>query len=315
MRTTTKLADLTDLTEISSMYQLGCKKRSHEAFCGFDNWPACRASSQRFTIVFTIRKLGTRENRVVTDLVSRMHGPEAAGIDLERPNVEPPVLEYMKYVIVYKANSMTAVYDLDLCRAVRPPIDCGLRRALTEMRMVPITSSLVRVTEHDDADVPVPLTHGAPMHKGAIPVKQRKFEYPTATHGVVKITLSRYADPDIRNGFTISVGKNLNKQSCWGALVTPSNPKDVTLKRITDLPAKKSASQAEKANDGSFYKKKDCEVEYDGEKIVAPLLVPKCRKPKIRPRRVGEIDGALADVVERLTGPDAIDDSTARETT
>ena len=86
------------------MYQLPTTKRTHEGFVAFDNSSACTRDSQRVVIVLTVRKLGTKENAVVSELVERMHGAAALG---RRRSDAYGQLEYMKYIIVYKHNSDT----------------------------------------------------------------------------------------------------------------------------------------------------------------------------------------------------------------
>lgn len=270
------------------MYQLSCK-RPHDAFVGFDNWPSCGgAQSNRFSVVFTIRKLGLRENRVVSGLVSAMHGPEALGL---RSGETSTSLEYMKYVLVYCGGSLSSIYDLDAACMVRPPTNKGLRRALRESCMVPFTSSacrgsvksLLAPSVESEVATPEPLKYGAPVHHGAVPVTQKQVVYDTATHGKITLVLSRYSDPDIRNGLSIKVSRNLSKSTCWGALVTASDPKDVMLKRMTDIPAKLTPSRAEEVNSGSAYVKKTLAGKYDGVVTEATeMMVLKSRVARIR---------------------------------
>lgn len=278
------------------VYQLSATS-PHDAFVGFDNSPCARAGD-RIVVVFTIRKLPAAENKVVTSVIRDMHGHGALGLRSDgssrsEPTRGPvdaaPLLEFMKYVIVYtegsasgrgRSMSIKDVVDLDCCRKMRPPIGMGLRKALKSCKMVPMDSGTL-VSTIDDAK---PLRFGASVHEGSVPREQVTLSYDTASHGVVKLKLSRYADPDVRTGIEISVQRNLSKRSCWGSLVTASKPKDVRLRKMTDVPPRATPDQAEAYNDLSYYSVKELEADYDGEKHKAKMYVPKHKKSGTRIR-------------------------------
>lgn len=253
----------------------------HDAFVAFDNSPSIERPEDRLSFVLTVRKLPMRENKIVCDLVEAMHGEGALGRRggklVVSGDKSQPQLEYLKYFIVRRGSSIMHIVDMDTTFFVKPPPDIVLKRALTESKMIVDEDAALSCDDFFTAtrlEEFSSLRFCSPMHEGHMPKTQIQLQYNTATHGRIRIKLSKYADPDVRNGIEISVQRNLNVKTCWGTLVKATAPKNVRLKHLMkDVPSK-TAEEAEEINSSTYYKITDCTGFYNGVKREVKMLKP-----------------------------------------
>mgnify|MGYP006075530701 CR=1 FL=1 len=244
----------------STPYQL-CTKSNHDCFVYFDNG---LPGNDRFCVKVSIRKLPPMENSSVIQQVIERHGEGAVRRRLDSSSKLSDVrLEYMKFIVVHHLGTMTT-YDIDQLAEVDIASHKQFFRSnSTFKRQLPHTSDSTT------------LLYGFVMHRGEQANRSAKLVFPTKSHGNVTLTLSTYADPDIRNGLDIDVEKNLSKSTCWGGLVIAINPRLLRVKKMHQLPPSMTPQAIARRNDSNFWLEKDGFVERKGEMVATKLRVPR----------------------------------------
>jgi len=234
---------------MSVPYQLGCLQgQAQTHFVFFDN--ASDDPEDRLCVIGTIRRLQGEENDAVARAIVEWHG---------KPRREGGALEYMKYIFVLNGRrEVVHVFDIDALCSVEPPPTLGLRKAVQRLAMVPCEVNALEECAKK------PLKKGMTWHVGAGPSATRTIRLSTKKHGNVTLKLSTYDDPDIRNEVSLSVQKNLRRDSCWGAYVRSADPKLLRVKHPNALPALKSAKEIEQFNSNDYWEVIEGRIDRNG---------------------------------------------------
>lgn len=246
-------------------YQL-CTTTNHDCFVYFDNG---LPGNERFCVKVSIRKLPTEENQASIDAILKTHGEGSLHRRLDKhSSLEDVRLEYMKYVIVHHKGEIS-IYDLDNLTEVDIKSQKNFRLSKSSIKRHLLEKGKEK------------LTHGFCEHVGECSERTAKVQFNTSSHGLITLSLSTYADPDIRNGIDISVPVNLTKSTCWGALVTAINPKLLRVKKMRQLPPPLNSADMERRNDSDFWKEVDGFVERDGKMISTKMKVSRTKKDTV----------------------------------
>ena len=247
-------------------YQL-CTTSNHDCFVYFDNG---LSGKDRFCLKVSIRKLSTKENQATKEAILKTHGEGSLHRRLDKnSSLDNVRLEYMKYAIVHHKGEMS-IYDLDHLTEVNVNSEKDFRHSKSIIKR-----HLPTNTEKQN------LTNGFCEHIGEVSDRTAKLYFDTTSHGRITLTLSTYADPDIRSGIDISVPCNLSKSTCWGALVVAINPKLVRLRKMKQLPPSLTSVEMERRNNSDFWVETDGFVERDGKMIKTKMKVSRTKKDTV----------------------------------
>ena len=241
-------------------YQLSCKT-NHDAFVFMDN----ADPNDRFFVMVTIRKLPMRENAIICREILRRHGPGALARRSRGEAVQNTLLEYMKYTVVYHQKEWL-VFDMDTLHEVETSSATALKKCKTTNRNpLPI------------AECAAQLNQGFSCHRGAYTSRMAHLEFPTEKHGMVTLTLSVYEDPDIRNGISLKVEKNMTVDSAWGAAIKAVHPKILTRdKKWFKLPPIMSREKIKSMHEtDSYWETCDGFTERRGREIPTRMKIPR----------------------------------------
>lgn len=237
-------------------YQLTTKNGRPTFYTFFDNMD----DANRLHIRVMIYHLNAEEYVKITKEINLLHGKQS--IDANEP------LEFMKYVIIHHKGEVTAV-DMDTLRFVVPPQDSGS-----------LSKSLVKMKPHQGEKIPLlksksKITQGPSLHHGDSTQKRGKLRFETVKHGTVSLTFNKYADPNVRNGVQISIAKNVNKSSMYGALVYATHPKFLLLKNASILPKIPTKKKIEEMKQSQYWVRDETPKKYMNQKNDDVILIPK----------------------------------------
>lgn len=238
-------------------YQLTTKNGRPTFYTFFDNME--RTTEKRLHIRVMIYHLNEEEYKHTTTLINTVHG--AQSIDDNEP------LEFMKYVVIYSKGDIIAV-DMDTLRYVNAPKNESLTKHL--QKRTPLQGDSLKLLSSKSR-----ITMGPSLHKGDMSKKRAKLVFETEKHGNVSITFSTYEDPNLRNGINLSVSKNVNKDSMYGACIYATHPKYLMLKNATSLPPIPSKKRITQMQNSKYWVVDESEKKYMNKDNTDKILLPR----------------------------------------
>lgn len=239
----------------SPFYQLVTKNGRSTFYTFFDNMN----SEQRLHIRVMIYHLDQDEYQSTRAMIKSVHGSQS--MDDNEP------LEFMKYVIIHWKGEIIAV-DMDTLHYVHAPKNQSLTKHLLKRtpqqgESLPLLSSNGR------------LTMGPSLHKGDTSKSRAKLVYGTEKHGIVSVIFNIFRDPNVRNGINLSVAKNVNKDSMYGACIYATHPKYLILKNATTLPPVPSKEHIHKMKTSKYWVLDESEKKYMNKDNTDKILLPR----------------------------------------
>jgi len=232
-------------------YQLPCSPEA--CYILFDN----ADEEDRLVIKATVQQLKGDEYKFIKKKIHKCHGEETAP--------ENCFLSFFKYVIIHHNNDIKYI-NLDILRYIKPL--GNVNKSLLSHNVIELDRLIFNITKHN---IELPLKELFTENKPKI---QCDLIYKTNKHGTVTLKLSKFKDPNIRNGIHINLSKNVNIKSCWGAMVKAANPKLLKIKKWDKLPKIKSSCEMEKFNNNDYYVKLDTKIRYDNTEKEFHILTP-----------------------------------------
>lgn len=197
-------------------------KGIHDSFLFFDNCD----SDDRLVIFITIRRLKGEENEMVKVAIRQRHGEGAVHRRLDpSSSFSGAEMQFLKYCIVYRDGGYR-IFDMDSLEEVSATSGNALRTFRVGDRR-----PMENVRRSQRA-----LHMGFDPHLGVLSDREAVLRFSTKKHGLVRIRLSTYSDPEVRNGITLGVQKNLGVHTAWGACVKAIHPKYLLQRRFLRLP-------------------------------------------------------------------------------
>lgn len=238
-------------------YQLTTKNGNPTFYTFFDNIDT--DPSERLHIRVMIYHLDTTEYRETTTQINTRHGVQS--IDDNEP------LEFMKYAVIHWKGEVITV-DMDTLHYVHVNANQSLSKYL--MKRTPRRGKSLILLKSKTK-----LTQGPSLHKGESTLKRARLRFETKKHGAVIVTLCTYADPNVRNGLSISVGKNVNKDSMYGACIYATHPKYLLLKNALVLPPIPTRKKIEEMKNSKYWVLDDTPKQYMNKDNTDVILIPR----------------------------------------
>ena len=203
-------------------YQLSiCDGRSHAPFVYFSNG---KRGKDNFCVVVTHRILTPEETQRWAKKIVDYYGSEAP---LGRRGGTPGDygsmhLEFMRYCLVWVGGTLAAAVDMDT--------------------LMDVTFASEREAEdcQPGSMEPAKTVHGAGM-QSTLPStterahRWREISFQTTTHGNVRVVLSTFRNPDLRNGIQMQPWC-VTRDNAYGATVRPTPSRRLILKKFLRCP-------------------------------------------------------------------------------
>ena len=183
------------------------------------------AGKDRFCVCVLLKRLSPDETQRWAEKIVSYHG-SADVLDRHHMSLNGDYqsvrLEYMRYCICFSGDKPPRVFCMDtLCDVVDP----------SESALISGSASLSAAS----------CTSGtgcqSPMPEQETPASRwRDIPFNTSSHGTVVVRLSTFPDPDIRSSCNVYPGGVVTTDNCYGALVKPTNPRRLILRRALRLP-------------------------------------------------------------------------------
>lgn len=230
-----------------SFYQLTTKNTQPTFYVFFDNMD----DNDRLVVYVMIYHLNSKEYAKTFDKITTAFGKNS--IEKNEP------LEFMKYVVFMHNNALQMVVDMDTLRKVEPDKGLTLSNALKRHK---ITQN--NPIELDFANSTV--SSGPSLHHGEFTQSNGYVRFKTRKHGRISFKFSRYSNPNLRNGVSISVQKDVTKDNCYGALIYATDPNFLRVKKISthlDIPTQTQINQMKNT---TYWTEKEQFCSYMGKK-------------------------------------------------
>ena len=214
-------------------YQLTTKNGIPTFYLFFDNMDL----NDRLIIKVMIYRCNIKEYNRVYKEIKEYHGDKS---------IEPREnIEYMKYVIIHH-NDDISIIDMDTLRKVHIPENKSMHKSLISFKV--IQDALLDIQKIQNT-----LKFGPSFHHGDKSNSTAKLIYKTQKHGKITLNFSRYLDPNLRNGFSCNIQKNINKESMYGALIYATNPRFLICKKAHTIPKIPTKTEYNKILHGQNY--------------------------------------------------------------
>lgn len=243
-------------------YQLTTKNGNPTFYTFFDNIEP--DPSQRLHIRVMIYHLNSEEYRKTTTKINTCHGVQS--IDDNEP------LEFMKYTVIHWKGDIIVV-DMDTLHYVTVAKDQSLSKHL--MKRTPQQGEPLKRLKSKTK-----LQQGPSLHKGESSVSRAKLTFETQKHGDITVTWNTYADPNVRNGLSISVQKNVNKDSMYGACIYATHPKYLLLKNAHTLPAIPTSKKIKEMQNSKYWVVDDTPKKYMNKDNTDVIMIPRGKTVK-----------------------------------
>lgn len=241
-------------------YQLTTKNTMPTFYILFDNMDI----DERLVVIVMIYHLDTREYEETAKKIRSMFGKNALEDNEE--------LEFMKYVIFLYKDEDPKVIDMDTLRFVTPKGKLSLLNGLKRRDMVqgdPIELGKQHTT----------IQNGPSLHLNEVSNSTGYMRYKTKKHGRICFKFSRYKNPNVRNGVSIDVQRNISKRSMYGSLIYATDPKYVLVKKIR-VPPVPSEKTIDDMIATKYWTKQETKISYMGKKSSDTVLLPKGKYKK-----------------------------------
>lgn len=238
-------------------YQLTTKNGNPTFYTFFDNIDT--DPSERLHIRVMIYHLDSKEYCQTTTQIKTCHGVQS--IDDNEP------LEFMKYTVIHWKGDIIAV-DMDTLHYVNVKKNQSLSKHL--MKRTPKQGEPLSLLKSKTK-----LQQGPSLHKGESTLQRAKLRFETKKHGAVTVTFNTYEDPNVRNGLSISVGKNVNKDSMYGACIYATHPKYLMLKNAHTLPPIPTQKKMEEMQNSKYWVLDDTPKQYMNKDNEDVIMVPR----------------------------------------
>ena len=246
------------------LYQLSIPGgHKHVPFVYFNNG---QTGDDRFCVVVTHRRIDDVQRwceKIVayhgsTAPLGRRSGSDIATV--QAGDYSGVVLEYMRYCIVWHGANMRVVCMDTLCDVVDP----------MEQEISKGTATLAPAT----VDVGPSMVSTLPTSRERAN-RSREIRFETNTHGTVRLRISTFKDPDLRNGITIVPGKPVSTGNAFGATVRAIQPSRFLLRRFlrTPPPLPDGFRAIQDVNDSDYFEEKV--GFFVGENVERTMLVPR----------------------------------------
>jgi len=244
-------------------YQLTALKGNPTFYIMFDNMDA----DERLVVYVMIYHLGVKEYADTVEKIKKYHGKDS----LE----ENEPLEFMKYIIFLYKDEPPKVIDMDTLREVRPlQQNASLQKALMKQKVEQCEPIELNFS-------PVNICQGPSLHHGESSNSNGYVRYKTRKHGHITAKFSRYKNPNVRNGMSLNIRKNVNKKSMYGALIYATDPRFLRVSKIIPVPKIPSESEVEKMINNDYWERDTTsKYSYMGKKTNDQILIPKGKVQK-----------------------------------
>lgn len=243
-------------------YQLTTKNGNPTFYTFFDNMDA--DPSERLHIRVMIYHLNSKEYRKTTTQINTCHGVQS--IDDNEP------LEFMKYTVIHWKGDIIAV-DMDTLHYVYVDASQSLSKHL--MKRTPQRGKSLELLKSQTK-----LCQGPSLHKGESTLARARLQFETKKHGAVTVIWNTYADPNVRNGLSITVSKNVNKDSMYGACIYATHPKYLLLKNAHALPPIPSRKKIEEMQNSKYWVLDDTPKQYMNKDNEDVIMIPRGKMVK-----------------------------------
>jgi len=159
------------------------------------------------------------------------------------------------------------VVDMDTLRQIQPKDGLTLTNALKKHKIIqkePIELDFSKSV----------ISSGPSLHHGEFSQSNGYVRFKTQKHGRISFKFSRFSNPNLRNGVSINIQKEVTKDNCYGALIYATDPVFLRVKKIKnhlDIPSQK---QIEKMKNIKYWTGKEKVCSYMGKKTRDPILMP-----------------------------------------
>ena len=248
-------------------------KSLHDPFVFFDNCD----EKDRFVVFITIRKLQSEENELVKKQISRVHGEGAVHRRLDpKSSFREAQMQFLKYCIVY-FQEQYYIFDMDTLEKVEATSGNALKAFRT---------TVIGPMDNIKGDANRALRLGFGPHRGTLSNREATVTFKTAKHGDVRIRLSTYSDPDVRNGISIGLERNLKLKTAWGACMKAIHPKFLIQQRFLRLPERLQTEEAIiERNTDDYWETVTGLTERENGFVRTSVTIPKHEKQKYMFRR------------------------------
>ena len=243
-------------------------KSLHDAFVFFDNCD----ENDRFVVFITIRKLQQEENDIVKAAISRVHGEGAVHRRYDpKSSFHEAQMQFLKYCIVYHKGAFS-IFDMDSLERVQTTSGNALKAFRT---------TVIGPMDNIKGDANRALKLGFGPHRGTLSNREATVSFGTKKHGQVHIRLSTYADPDVRNGISIGIERNLKLKTAWGACMKAIHPKFLIQPRFLRLPERlRSEAAIIERNTDNYWETVTGVTERENGFVRTTVTIPRHEKQK-----------------------------------
>lgn len=241
-------------------FQLTTKNGIPTFYIYFDNMDA----EERLVVYVMIYHLDTEEYEKTVKKIREYHGKDSVDKNEE--------LEFMKYIIFNFKNTITII-DMDTLRKVSTIEGKNIENELAKRKTIqkePIELSFEAKQ----------ISNGPSIHRGHSSKSNGFMRFKTKKNGHIVFTLSRFPDPNVRNGISLSIQKNVNKKAMYGALIYATHPNYLRVRKISKLPIIPNEKEISKLVNCDYWEKSDSSMiqTYMGKKQNDTFLLPKGKK-------------------------------------
>ena len=238
-------------------FQLTTKNGIPTFYIYFDNMD----EEERLVVYVMIYHLNNEEYKSTVDKIKKYHGKDS--ID------ENEELEFMKYVIFNFKNTITII-DMDTLRKV------------TTLEGKNMNNELAKRTVQQNEPIELSfeakqIVDGPSIHRGHSSKSNGFMRFKTKKNGHIVFTFSRFPDPNVRNGISLSIQKNVNKKTMYGALIYATHPNFLRVKTISKVPTIPNEKEIHKFMNCDYWEKSNSSMlqTYMGKKQNNSFLLPK----------------------------------------